>query len=86
MWEYVTMWFEIVGWVGIILIVIAFFLVSSKKVNSQGAIYQFLNLFGAASVFTNVFHQRAWPAVALQIIWGMIAVVSLFKNWHRVHG
>lgn len=68
---------EVVGWAGTTLIVLAYFLVSSKKVSSTGAPYQLMNLFGALGVGANVFHQRAWPSVALQSVWFIIALVSL---------
>lgn len=70
----------IVGWVGTCLIVLAYALVSTKKVQGNSTLYQTLNLFGAAGVGINVFYQSAWPAVALQIVWGIIAIVSLVKS------
>ena len=71
---------QIVGWVGTFLIVLAYFLVSYKKVDGSNKYYQLMNLFGAIGVGTNVFYQRAWPAFALQIVWGIIAVTSLLRS------
>jgi hypothetical protein len=79
------MWFEIIGWIGTFLIVAAYFLVSTKKIGSQSNLYQLFNLLGAIGIFVNVFRKGAWPAVALQVIWGIIAIISLFKNRHRSH-
>ena len=70
---------DIIGWGGTFLIVLAYFLVSNKKVSSTGATYQFMNFFGAIGVGVNVIHQKAWPSVALQAIWFIIATVSLIK-------
>ena len=70
---------DIIGWIGTGLIVVAYFLVSNKKVSSTGAVYQFMNLFGALGVGANVLYQKAWPSVALQCIWFLIAVVSLLR-------
>jgi hypothetical protein len=39
-----------------------------------------MNLIGAIGVGINVFHQGAWPAVVLQVIWGIIAIAALFKK------
>lgn len=74
---------QTVGWVGTFLIVFAYFLVSYKKVDGSNKIYQAMNLLGAIGVGVNVFHQQAWPAVALQVIWGIIAIVSLTKTIKR---
>jgi len=71
---------QIVGWVGTFLIVFAYFLVSYKKVDGSSKIYQAMNLLGAIGVGVNVFHQQAWPAVALQVVWGIIAIVALIKK------
>jgi len=71
---------QIIGWIGTFLIVFAYFLVSSKGVSGNSKIYQTMNLFGAIGVGFNVFYQQAWPAVTLQIIWGVIAVVALIKK------
>lgn len=70
---------QTVGWIGTILIVLAYFLVSRKYVTTESKIYQLTNLFGAAGVGINVFHQEAWPALALQINWAIIATVSLIR-------
>lgn len=70
---------QVIGWIGTFLIVFAYFLISTKKVDSQSRIYQILNLFGAIAVGINVLHQQAWPAFVLQIVWGIIAIMSLIK-------
>lgn len=71
---------QIVGWIGTFFIVLAYFLVSSKKVDGSNTYYQLINLFGAVGVGINVFYQQAWPALALQIIWGIIAITSLLRR------
>lgn len=74
---------QIAGWTGTFLIVFAYFLVLYKKVDGGNKIYQAMNLLGAIGVGINVFHQQAYPALVLQVIWGIIAIVSLLKK-HRV--
>ena len=71
---------QLIGWIGTLLIVLAYFLVSNKKLSGSSKYYQLLNLLGAIAVGVNVFHQQAWPALALQVIWAIIAITSLFKK------
>ena len=71
---------QIIGWIGTFLIIFAYFLVSYKKVDGSSKVYQMINLFGAIGVGINVFHQQVWPAFALQIVWGIIAIFSLTKK------
>ena len=71
---------QVSGWAGMVLIVGAYFLNSRRILDSQSKGYQLMNLCGSAGVFVNVFHQRAWPAVALQITWGIIALATLVRK------
>jgi paired small multidrug resistance pump len=74
------MFYQIIGFAGTILVVLAYFLNSFKKEKLNIYIYQILNLFGAIFIGINVFKQEAWPALVLQIIWVIIALYSLFKR------
>ena len=71
---------EIIGWIGTACIVLAYALVSSRKIRGSDNTYQLLNLCGACGVAINVFLQQAWPAFALQIIWFLIALSAIIKN------
>ena len=72
---------QIAGWIGSFLIVFAYFLlVAFKKIDENDKAYQIMNLFGAIGIGVNVFYHQAYPAVALQVIWGIIAIVSLLKR------
>ena len=70
---------DIVGWIGAFLVVAAYFLVSSKKLSPQSRTYQLMNLVGALGVGINVFVQGAYPAVAIQIAWALVAIFGLYK-------
>jgi len=68
------------GWIGTALIITAYFLVSTKKLGGESRLYQVMNLVGAIGVGANVFHQSAWPALALQVVWGLIAIFAIGKS------
>ncbi len=68
------------GWIGTTLIFLAYLLISSKKVDSASVSYQVMNLVGAAALGVNVYYQQAWPALALEFVWGGISIYSLIKN------
>ena len=77
--------FQTAGWIGTFCVVFAYFLLSTDRVSGTSRSYEFLNLFGAIGVGINVFHQHAWPAVALQAIWFLIAIFSLFRIQKHRH-
>lgn len=61
---------QIFGWIGAVIVVVAYILVSYKKVDGASKIYQLMNLVGAIGVGVNAFYQQAWPSFSIQIVWG----------------
>ncbi len=72
--------FEIIGWLGMILILVAYWLVSIGKISAASKSYQYLNLFGAGFVIVNVAFHSALPSVALNTVWFFIALYGLFQK------
>ncbi len=70
---------ETAGWIGTGLVVLAYVLVSTKRVQGSSTSYQLLNLFGSIGVGANVLYQHAIPSLVLQAIWACIAVFTLSK-------
>lgn len=70
---------QISGWIGMVLILGAYFLISRKMVDSQSYTYHLVNLFGAIGLIINTYYQEAWPVVALNTVWVAIAVSTLIK-------
>jgi hypothetical protein len=73
------MLYNIVGWAGATFIVLAYLLVSTKKLSSQSKEFQWLNLFGAIGIIINSSVHRAFPSVGLNVVWAVIAVYGLAK-------
>lgn len=71
---------QIFGWIGASLVILAYFLVSYKKVDGGSKIYQLMNLVGAVGVGVNAFYQQAWPPLAIQVVWGIIAILALAES------
>jgi len=72
------MFFDIFGWIGMILVLVAYALLSTNKIEN-GKLYQILNLVAAIFMAIGLFPTKAWFSFTLQIIWGLIAVVSIVK-------
>jgi hypothetical protein len=67
----------IAGWIGMIMILLAYYLVSTKKATGESNLYQSLNFIGAICLIYNTFIQQAWPIMVLNIVWVIIAVKTL---------
>jgi hypothetical protein len=74
---------EIVGWVGAVLILVAYGLLSTGKLDGRSPIYQGMNIVGAAGFVVNSGLNGALPSAALNVIWIGIGVYALLKNRAR---
>lgn len=72
--------FEIIGWIGTTLILIAYLLVSIKKIEPISKTYQLLNLLGAVGVGGNSLVHRALPSVGINLAWMIIAIYALIRS------
>ena len=70
--------FDILGWIGMALVLIAYALLSTNKIDN-GKLYQILNLLAAIYMAIGVYPKNAWFSFALQVVWGIVAVVALIK-------
>ena len=70
--------FDIVGWVGMILVLLAYALLSTNKIKN-GFLYQFLNLLAGVLMAIGLFPKNAWFSFTLQIIWAFIALITILK-------
>ncbi len=71
---------QIIGWVGTFLIGVSYILVSTGTVKGDSRWYQITNLLGAIGIGVSVVHQKAWPAAALQVFWGLVAIIGLIRS------
>ena len=72
------MFFDIIGWIGMILVLVAYILLSTNKIKN-GLLYQFLNLVAAIFMAIGLFPKNAWFSFALQVIWGIVAIISIVR-------
>jgi hypothetical protein len=71
---------EIIGWLGTVLILIAYLLVSTNRIGPTSKTYQFLNLFGAVGVGINSLIHHALPSVGINLAWMLIAIYALIRS------
>ncbi|MEZ7128708.1 hypothetical protein ACBR40_25545 [Nonomuraea sp. AD125B] len=69
----------VVGWAGAAVLLSAYALVSSGRIQGDGLTYQVMNLFGAVGLMVNSAWSAAWPSAGLNLVWAAIGVVALVK-------
>jgi hypothetical protein len=71
--------YQIFGWIGMALLILAYALLSNKKLNPHTKTYHFLNLLGALGIVVSTLKTKSWPALTLNIIWIIIAIFYIYK-------
>jgi hypothetical protein len=71
---------NLAGWIGAVLILIAYYLVSAKKIKGNSNTYQTINLIGAMLLIINTYYLKAYPTTFLNIVWALIALITLIKK------
>lgn len=70
--------FDIFGWIGMVLVLIAYGLLSINKI-SNGKLYRFINLIASLFMAIGLLPKNAWFSFALQVAWGIIAIIAIIK-------
>jgi hypothetical protein len=68
---------DIIGWIGALLVLLAYALVSTNRVRAQSAVYQWLNMVGALGLVVNSGWNGAIPSAVVNLVWIGIGVYSL---------
>ena len=68
---------EALGWLGAVLLVIAYAIVSSERVHGRSKLYQSLNITAGVLLGVNTAWHHAWPSMVVNVIWVIIAAVAL---------
>ena len=72
------MFYDIMGWIGMILVLVAYIFLSTNKIKN-GMLYQILNLLAGIFMAIGLYPKNAWFSFALQIIWSLVAIISIIK-------
>lgn len=74
---------DICGWLGAVLFLIGYALVSKQIIKGNSVSFQLLNLIGAVLFIINSGYHGAYPSAVLNLIWvfiGLITLYSVFKK------
>lgn len=70
---------NIIGWLGTILVLVAYFQVNQNKWSADSKIFQTCNLFGSTALIYKAYTNAVWPSAVLNLFWALIALTALFK-------
>ena len=72
-----------VGWAGALLILSAYLLLSMGRLSGQSAVYQGMNVVGAAGFVINGWWHGAVPSASLNVVWALIGAFALWRIMRR---
>ncbi|MBI4599029.1 hypothetical protein HY734_02430 [Candidatus Uhrbacteria bacterium] len=68
---------ELLGWYGVVAILLAYVLLTFSVLESQSLAYHLLNASGAVGIVVDAVHQKNWQPAVLNIIWLVIAAIAV---------
>jgi hypothetical protein len=75
--------FDAVGWFGAILVLVAYILVSTSRIQATALNYQLLNIVGSLTLLSNSVFYGAWPGGFVNIVWAGIGIVMIARISRR---
>ena len=67
----------IIGWAGAVAVLIAYFMVSTKRLRGESLAYQLLNLAGGGCLIVNTVYRGAYPSSFVNVVWVGIALYAI---------
>ena len=70
----------IIGWAGAVAVLVAYFLVSTKRLRGESVAYQLLNLAGGGCLIVNTVYRGAHPSSFVNVVWVGIALYAVSRG------
>ena len=75
-----NLFIDFLGWIGVATLLLAYVLISARKLEGDSLRYQWLNLIGSALLIFNSFYYGAFPSVGINLAWIGIAIFTLSRR------
>jgi phosphatidylserine synthase len=72
---------ETLGWVGTVMYLIAYALVSLKKTEGDSVLYQGMNIFAGVLLVIYSLYLKAYATTGLNAVWALIGLFTLGRKW-----
>ncbi|MBE0513335.1 hypothetical protein [Sulfurimonas sp.] len=73
---------DVVGIVGVAMVLATYFLLQSEKIDAKGFLYSFLNFLGALLIVYSLLYNWNLASFIIEIVWVLISLYGL-KKWYR---
>ena len=76
-------WYDWVGLFGVVLILVAYFVLQTGRIRGDGLTYQLMNLFGASGVLVSLFYKPNFSAILMEIAWVAVSIYGIVRGLRR---
>jgi len=70
---------NLIGWYGVLAILLAYVLISFKVLDANSLPYQLLNLTGAIGLIIETAAKKDTQPVLLNLVWAAVALVAIIR-------
>ena len=78
------LWYDWAGYLGVALVLLAFFLLQERKLQGSGLVYQLMNVLGAIGVMLSLaFGSFNLSAFIMQVAWLLIGSYGIVRGIQR---
>lgn len=74
-------WYDLVGLLGTLLILAAYFLLQVRRLSGTGVVYPTLNLFGAAGILVSLLGTFNLSVFLLEAAWILVSAYGIWQGW-----
>jgi paired small multidrug resistance pump len=77
------LWHDWAGYIGVVLVLLAFLLLQAHKLHGNGLLYQLMNVLGALGVVLSLVFgvpPMNWPALLMQLAWIVIGIYGILHS------
>jgi len=74
---------EITGWMGALLVLLAYFLLTTRRLDRGSRTYHVMNLAGGIALAVNSVVNSAYPSGAVNVVWIAIATYGILRGIAR---
>ncbi len=71
---------DIIGWVGVLLVLCAFILITLGTISSKDMLYGILNAVGALGIIISSYKKKDFQPVALNVVWLLVAMIGIIRS------
>lgn len=75
--------FDVLGWIGAILLLLAYAAVSFGRLKGDSSAYQYLNIVASVLLLANTLFYGAYPSSFVNGVWTVIALVAIVSIIRR---